>query len=98
MKRILTSTALTLALLAAPAILASQTAMAKAKPQKATPHAQAIKKCNDDYAAALKGAGVYVTLSRYDGAIHGFWNFFSLLSLGRAAMNESTEWLRAKLS
>jgi acetyl esterase len=56
--------------------------------------------CDDgeDYAAALKGAGVDVTLSRYDGAIHGFWNFFSLLSLGRAAMDESTSWLRARLS
>ncbi|HEY2834014.1 MAG TPA: alpha/beta hydrolase [Sporichthyaceae bacterium] len=56
--------------------------------------------CDDgeDYAAALQGAGVPVTVSRYDGAIHGFWNFFSLLSLGRAAMDESTNWLRARLS
>jgi acetyl esterase len=56
--------------------------------------------CDDGeaYATALQKAGVDVTTTRYDGAIHGFWNFFSLLSLGRAAMDESSAWLRAKLS
>ncbi|HZE65310.1 MAG TPA: alpha/beta hydrolase [Sporichthyaceae bacterium] len=56
--------------------------------------------CDDgeDYAAALGKAGVEVTLTRYDGAIHGFWNFFSLLTLGRTAMDQSTAWLRGRLS
>jgi acetyl esterase len=56
--------------------------------------------CDDGeaYAAALQKAGVDVTTTRYDGAIHGFWNFFSLLTLGRAAMDESSAWLRDKLS
>ncbi|HEY3605838.1 MAG TPA: alpha/beta hydrolase [Sporichthyaceae bacterium] len=56
--------------------------------------------CDDgeDYAAAMKGSGVDVTHTRYDGAIHGFWNFFSLLTLGRAAMDESSAWLRVQLN
>jgi acetyl esterase len=56
--------------------------------------------CDDGeaYAAALAKAGVDVTSTRYDGAIHGFWNFFSLLTLGRAAMDESSAWLKAKLN
>ncbi|MGQ0467767.1 MAG: alpha/beta hydrolase [Sporichthyaceae bacterium] len=56
--------------------------------------------CDDGefYAEALRSAGVEVVLSRYDGAIHGFWNFFALLKIGRQAMDESTAWLRAKLA
>jgi acetyl esterase len=56
--------------------------------------------CDDGeaYAAALAKAGVDVTTTRYDGAIHGFWNFFSLLTLGRAAMDESSAWLKGKLN
>jgi acetyl esterase len=56
--------------------------------------------CDDgeEYALALRDAGVEVSMTRYDGAIHGFWNFFSLLTLGRKAMDESTSWLRAQLS
>ncbi|MGQ0847232.1 MAG: alpha/beta hydrolase [Sporichthyaceae bacterium] len=56
--------------------------------------------CDDGefYAEALRSAGVEVVLTRYDGAIHGFWNFFGLLKIGRAAMDESIAWLRPKLA
>lgn len=50
------------------------------------------------YADALRAAGVDVTSSCYDGAIHGFWNFFGMLKLGRTAMDESTAWLRPHLA
>ncbi|HVE27944.1 MAG TPA: alpha/beta hydrolase [Sporichthya sp.] len=49
------------------------------------------------YGEALREAGVDVTISRYDGAIHGFWNFFGMLKVGRQAMDESIDWLRARL-
>jgi acetyl esterase len=48
------------------------------------------------YAAELRNAGVDTTLTRYEGAIHGFWNFFGILKLGRAAMDESIAWLRSR--
>jgi acetyl esterase len=48
------------------------------------------------YAAELRKAGVDTTLTRYEGAIHGFWNFFGILKLGRAAMDESIAWLRSR--
>lgn len=56
--------------------------------------------CDDGefYAGALKQAGVETTLTRYDGAIHGFWNFFGILKLGRAAMDESIAWLRTRFA
>jgi acetyl esterase len=57
-----------------------------------------IRDDGEFYAQALRAAGVDVTSSRYDGAIHGFWNFFSMLTLGRAAMDESVAWLRTKLA
>ncbi len=50
------------------------------------------------YGEALRKAGVDVTISRYDGAIHGFWNFFGMLGIGREAMDESVAWLRGRLS
>src|SRR6185295_1809118 len=60
MKRLLTVTVISLALALAPAALAAQNAnKAKAKPAKAmkmSPRAEALKKCNDDYAAAAKKA------------------------------------------
>jgi hypothetical protein len=61
MKRLLTTTVISLALALAPAALATQNAnKAKAKPAKTmktmSPRAEALKKCNDDYAAAVKKA------------------------------------------
>ncbi|HUR75452.1 MAG TPA: alpha/beta hydrolase [Sporichthya sp.] len=50
------------------------------------------------YGEALRKAGVDVTISRYDGAIHGFWNFFGMLGIGRTAMDESVAWLRVKVA
>lgn len=49
------------------------------------------------YAEALRAAGVDVTAKRYDGAIHGSWNFFSSLTLGRQLMDDAVLWLRTKL-
>jgi acetyl esterase len=56
--------------------------------------------CDDGefYAEALREAGVEVALTRYNGAIHGFWNFFGILNLGRAAMAECTVWLRDRFA
>jgi hypothetical protein len=61
MKRLLTTTVISVALALAPAALATQNAnKAKAKPAKTmktmSPRAEALKKCNDDYAAAVKKA------------------------------------------
>lgn len=50
------------------------------------------------YGEALRAAGVDVTVSRYDGAIHGFWNFFGMLGIGRRAMDESVAWLRGRVT
>ncbi|HEX3826518.1 MAG TPA: alpha/beta hydrolase [Sporichthyaceae bacterium] len=52
----------------------------------------------EQYADALRAAGVAAALTRYDGAIHGFWNFFGILKLGRTAMEESTSWLRGRFA
>ena len=54
MKRILTNTALSMALALC---LGTPAALAKAKKTKASPeHIAAVKKCNEDYAAAVKDA------------------------------------------
>ena len=54
MKNILTKTVLTLALAAS---VGGPAALAKAKkPRHTAAHADAVKKCNEDYAAALKSA------------------------------------------
>jgi acetyl esterase len=50
------------------------------------------------YAEALRAAGVATTLSRYDGAIHGFFMFYSVVTLGRAVMDESCSWLRQQFA
>ena len=50
------------------------------------------------YAAALKNAGVQVSMTRYDGAIHGFFTFSTALDLGRDAMDQACQWLRTNLS
>jgi acetyl esterase len=50
------------------------------------------------YAKKLKDAGVPTTLTRYDGAIHGFFGFFSVLELGRAGMDQSCKWLKERFA
>lgn len=49
------------------------------------------------YADAMAKAGVPVTKSRYDGAIHGFYQFYPALEQGQQAIAESCKWLREQL-
>jgi acetyl esterase len=46
------------------------------------------------YAARLKSAGVPVRLIRYEGMIHGFFNFVGLLEQSGEAMYEACSWLK----
>jgi acetyl esterase len=46
------------------------------------------------YARRLEAAGVPVTLTRYDGMIHGFFGMTMFLDKAKAAMNEATSSLR----
>jgi acetyl esterase len=52
----------------------------------------------EDYAKRLKQAGVSTKLSHYDGAIHGFFGFFSVLDLGRKGMDEGCSWLKERFA
>jgi len=49
------------------------------------------------YAAKLEKARVPVTLSRYDGMIHGFFSMNAFIDLGMSAMNEAAAALRTAL-
>lgn len=49
------------------------------------------------YGAALKAAGVDTVVKRYEGAIHGFYSFATVLTLGRQAMEDTSAWLASKL-
>lgn len=49
------------------------------------------------YAARLQAAGVPVTLTRYDGAIHGFFSLGHVLDQGKQAIAEAAAALRAAL-
>lgn len=47
------------------------------------------------YASALEAAGVPTTLTRYDGTIHAFVSLHAFLQVGRRAMAQATDALRA---
>jgi acetyl esterase len=47
------------------------------------------------YAARLKDAGVPVETKRYDGAIHGFFNFGHIMDQGKQVMNDAAARLKA---
>ena len=49
------------------------------------------------YAARLREAGVPVTLTRYDGMIHGFFGMGALLDQGKQAVAEAAAALRTAL-
>ncbi len=50
------------------------------------------------YAAKLQDAGVPVTLTRYDGMIHGFFSLGVVLDQGKQAILEAAAGLRAAFS
>ena len=50
------------------------------------------------YAARLRDDGVPVTVTRYDGMIHGFWQMAALLQQSRDAMHQAAEGLRGAFS
>jgi acetyl esterase len=41
------------------------------------------------YGERLRQAGVPVTVTRYDGMIHGFYGMFTMIDKGREAIRES---------
>jgi acetyl esterase len=49
----------------------------------------------DEYAQRLRAAGVPVTLSRYRGAVHGFFQLSATTDIGRRAVEEAGTALRA---
>ncbi|MEQ8860687.1 MAG: alpha/beta hydrolase [Pseudomonadales bacterium] len=49
------------------------------------------------YARALEGAGAAVTLTRYDGLIHGFFGMQDAVAAARPAMQEATDALARRL-
>jgi len=49
----------------------------------------------EQYAQALEEAGVPVVRARYEGAIHGFFQFGGVLALARKANQEAAAYLRA---
>jgi acetyl esterase len=48
----------------------------------------------ENYAARLKSAGVAVMLIRYDGMIHGFFNYIGVLDQAQEAMDYACSWLK----
>lgn len=49
-------------------------------------------------AAKMKAAGVDVTLSTYEGVLHGFVRLTEAVGLARDAIGEASAWLRGKLA
>jgi acetyl esterase len=52
----------------------------------------------EQFAARLREAGVPTTVSRYDGAIHGFFTLAGLVDKADAAQAEAYRWLRVTLA
>ena len=52
----------------------------------------------EEYARKLRVAGVELTLKRYDGAIHGFFQMASIFSLGRRALEEVASYICQQIS
>jgi acetyl esterase len=48
----------------------------------------------ESYGEKLRAAGVPVTVSRYEGMIHGFFSMYEALDKGKLAIEESAEALR----
>ena len=48
----------------------------------------------EDYAHSLEAAGVSTRLTRYDGMIHGFLNFYGVTERSDEVADEASEWLR----
>ncbi len=48
----------------------------------------------ETYGEKLRAAGVPVTVSRYEGMIHGFFSMYEVLEKGRLAVDESAAALR----
>jgi acetyl esterase len=63
-----------------------------------TAEADVLRDEGEAYAEALREAGVPVTLSRYDGAVHGFWRWLAASELSRRAVGEVGAALRAALA
>ena len=61
-------------------------------------HHDVLRDEGEEYARALRAAGVEVTLSRYDGAVHGFFRWLAKTELARAAVAEVGGALRAGLA
>ena len=51
----------------------------------------------EDYAKAMRAAGVDVTHTRYDGSIHSAWSLFTVLEPGRRMVDEAVGWIRERL-
>jgi acetyl esterase len=49
----------------------------------------------EDYGRAMRAAGVDVTVTRYDGALHGMLCFTTVLPQSREMLEEAVTWLRA---
>ena len=60
-----------------------------------TVRADVLRNEGESYAHALEAAGVPVTLSRYDGAVHGFFRWLAKSELSRRAVAEVGAALRA---
>jgi acetyl esterase len=63
-----------------------------------TVHHDVLRDEGEAYARALEAAGVPVTLSRYDGAVHGFFRWIGKARIARAAVAEAGAALRAGLA